>query len=286
MVSASMSPTIETSYRSVDGVRIRYAESAEAQDRTILMFNPWPESLFAFEPVWAELSSHSHLVAVDLPGFGKSERRDELLSPQTMSEFIVSLIEEWPLEAPHVVAPDVGTPASLIAAARHPEVLRSLVVGTGATAFPLRVAGALQEILDAPNLDGLRAADPKAVVEGAIAGIEGHELSEEIRDDYISSYEGDRFAESARYVRSYPADLPVLGSLLGGIATPVQIIAGSRDPVVPPINAELLDEALPHSKLDILDAGHYVWEERSEQYGSLIAQWVKGGYLKAAEQKA
>jgi pimeloyl-ACP methyl ester carboxylesterase len=284
-VSASTRPTIETSYRSIDGVRIRYAESAEAE-ATILMFNPWPESLFAFEPVWAELSSHSHVIAVDLPGFGKSERRDELLSPQAMSEFIFSLVQEWSLQAPHVVAPDVGTPASLIAAARHPGVLRSLVVGTGATAFPLQVAGALQEMLDAPNLDGLRAADPKAVVEGAIAGIEGHELSEEIRNDYISSYEGDRFAESARYVRSYPEDLPVLGSLLGGIATPVQIIAGSRDPVVPPINAELLDEALPHSKLDILDAGHYVWEERSGQYGSLITQWVKGGYLKAAEQKA
>ena len=285
-MSASMSPTIETSYRSIDGVRVRYAESGEAQDRTVLMFNPWPESLFAFEPMWSELSSHSRVIAVDLPGFGKSERRDELLSPQAMSEFIVSLVEEWSLEAPHVVAPDVGTPASLIAAARHPGVLRSLVVGTGATAFPLQVAGALQEILDAPNLDGLRAADPKAVVEGAIAGIEGHELSEEIRDDYISSYEGDRFAESARYVRSYPDDLPVLGNLLGAIATPVQIIAGSRDPVVPPINAELLDEALPHSKLDILDAGHYVWEERSEQYGSLITQWVKGGYLKVAEQSA
>jgi pimeloyl-ACP methyl ester carboxylesterase len=285
-VTASTRPTIETSYRSIDGVRIRYAESAETQDRTILMFNPWPESLFAFAPVWAELSSHSHLIAVDLPGFGKSERRDELLSPQTMSEFIVSLVEEWSLEAPHVVAPDVGTPASLIAAARHPGLLRSLVVGTGATAFPLQVAGALKEILDAPNLDGLRAADPKAVVEGAIGGIEGHELSAEIRDDYISCYQGDRFAESARYVRSYPEDLPVLAGLLAEIATPVQIIAGSRDPVVPPINAELLDEALPHSKLDILDAAHYVWEERSEQYGSLITQWVKGGYLKIAEQKA
>ncbi|MEA2212199.1 MAG: hypothetical protein QOF83_2147 [Solirubrobacteraceae bacterium] len=112
-MSASMSPTIETSYRSIDGVRVRYAESAGAEDRTVLMFNPWPESLFAFEPVWAELSSHSHLVAVDLPGFGKSERRDELLSPQAMSEFIVSLIEEWRLEAPQVVAPDVGTPTPL-----------------------------------------------------------------------------------------------------------------------------------------------------------------------------
>jgi pimeloyl-ACP methyl ester carboxylesterase len=269
---------IETSYRTVDGVRVRFAESPSSSDRPILMFNPWPESLLAFEPVWRALSSHSHVVAVDLPGFGKSERRDELLSAQRMSEFIISVIEAWPLDAPHVVAPDVGTPASLFAAARHPGSVSSLVVGTGATAYPLQVAGALQEMLDAPNLDGMRAADGRDIVAGAIAGMEGHTLPEEIREDYLSSYEGDRFVESAAYVRSYPQDLPVLAGLLGEISTPVQIIAGRRDSLVPPANAELLHEALPHSKLDILDAGHFTWEDAADQYAALVTTWWSGGY--------
>jgi hypothetical protein len=30
--------------------------------------------------------------------------------------------------------------------------------------------------------------------------------------------------------------------------------------------------------LDILDAGHYIWEERADEYGSIIAAWVGGGY--------
>jgi hypothetical protein len=31
-----------------------------------------------------------------------------------------------------------------------------------------------------------------------------------VHEDYLSSYEGDRFVESMRYVRSYPTELPVL----------------------------------------------------------------------------
>jgi pimeloyl-ACP methyl ester carboxylesterase len=62
------------------------------------------------------------------------------------------------------------------------------------------------------------------------------------------------------------------------IETPVQVIAGRRDAIVPPINAELLHEMLPNSKLEILDAGHYIWEERADEYGSIIAAWVGGGY--------
>ena len=53
--------------------------------------------------------------------------------------------------------------------------------------------------------------------------------------DYVGSSRDDRFAESARYVRSYPGELPLLAGLLAQIFTPVQIIAGRRpaDPVRP-----------------------------------------------------
>jgi hypothetical protein len=36
---------------------------------------------------------------------------------------------------------------------------------------------------------------------------------------------------------------------------------------------------LPNSRLDVLDTGHFVWEEAADQYASLIVEWVSGGYL-------
>ena len=95
---------------------------------------------------------------------------------------------------------------------------------------------------------------------------------------HLSSYEGDRFVESMRYARTYPAELPALRDLLPQVQTPVQIIAGGRDSAVPPVNAEFLHERLPHSKLDIIDAGHFTWEDGADQYAALVTTWWNGGY--------
>jgi pimeloyl-ACP methyl ester carboxylesterase len=72
-----------------------------------------------------------HLIAVDLPGFGYSERRDDLLSRRPMGEFVVRLADAFGLDQPHAVGPDIGTGALLFAAAAHPGRFRGLVVGAG-----------------------------------------------------------------------------------------------------------------------------------------------------------
>ena len=120
-MNTSLTASIKPQFRMIDGVRIRYADSGGPQERTLLLTSPWPESLFAFAPMWATLAEHARLFAVDLPGFGASERRDDLLSPRAMGEFLARLIAEADLGTPHIVAPDVGTSAALFAAAAHPE---------------------------------------------------------------------------------------------------------------------------------------------------------------------
>jgi pimeloyl-ACP methyl ester carboxylesterase len=267
-------------FRVIDGLSVRFAESGERDDHALLL-SPWPESLLAFEPVWTRLATDTHLVGVDLPGFGHSQRRDALLSPQAMGEFIIRVADAFGLEHPHVVGPDIGTAAALFAAARHPGRLRSLVVGSGGTAVPLRLGSLLKDWVEAPDLDRFRAADPRQIVAGALSGIERYALPDPVREDYLSSYEGDRFVESMRYVRTYPAELPALRDLLPNLQTPVQIIAGRRDRAVPPVNAEFLHDRLPHGKLDIVDAGHFTWEDGAEQYATLVTTWWSGGYATA-----
>ncbi len=121
-------------FRTVDGLRIRYADSDGSQETVVLLTSPSPESVYAFAPMWSTLAQHTRLFAVDLPGFGGSERRDELLSPRAMGGFLARLIVEADLGRPHIVAPDVGTSAALFAAA-HPERIASVIVGTGGGRF-------------------------------------------------------------------------------------------------------------------------------------------------------
>jgi pimeloyl-ACP methyl ester carboxylesterase len=269
---------IETRFRTIDGLSIRFAQS-EARDDHALLLSPWPESLLAFDPTWARLAEHTHLVAIDLPGFGHSQRSDALLSPRAMGEFVIRIADAFGLENPHVVGPDVGTSASLFAAASHPGRLRTLVVGSGGAAFPLQLGGVLKDWVEAPDLERYRSADPRQIVAAALtADLERYALPDSVREDYLSSYEGDRFVESMRYVRTYPTELPILRDLLPEIQTPVQIIAGRRDPAVPPVNAEFLHERLPKSKLDILDAGHFTWEDAADEYAALVTSWWSGGY--------
>jgi len=88
-----------------------------------------------------------------------------------------------------------------------------------------------------------------------------------------------------RYVRTYPDEVPELARRLPEIETPVLIIAGGRDRVVPAANAEFLSARLPHSRLVVIDAGHFVWEEAAGEYASTIADWVAGHRQAAAQRR-
>ena len=260
---------IQTQFGTVDGVRIRYAESDGPAEQTVLLTSPWPESVYAFASIWSSLDEHARLFAVDLPGFGASERRDDLLSPRAMGGFLTRLIAEADLGRPHIVGPDVGTSAALFAAAEHTESIASLIVGTGGTAVPIQLGEPLRSWVLDPDLDKYRRMDPRAIVDTAVDTIAGG-VPDEIRADYLDCYDGDRFAESMRYVRRYPQELPELAALLPQITTAVTIINGRHDTVVPLANAEFLDERLPTSRLAVIDGGHFIWEEAPTEYASII----------------
>ena len=69
-MNTSLTASITPQFRMIDGVKIRYADSDGSQESTVLLTSPWPESVYAFAPMWSTLSEHARLFAVDLPGFG------------------------------------------------------------------------------------------------------------------------------------------------------------------------------------------------------------------------
>jgi len=269
---------VTPSFRIIDGVSVRFAESGPGQSDALLL-SPWPESVFAYEPLWSRLAETTHLVAIDLPGFGRSERKDALMTPRAMGDFLVRAADAFGLEHPHLVGPDVGTSAALFAAASHPDRFLSLVVGTGGAAVPLQLGDPLREWVFAPDLEPYRRIGGRAIVERALQTLERYVVSRAAREDYLASYEGDRFAESIRYVQTYPTELEALRELLPQIQTPVQIINGRRDGVVPPVNAEYLHQRLPHSELHVIDAGHFIWEDAADEYAALVKAWWEGGFI-------
>ena len=80
-----------------------------------------------------------------------------------------------------------------------------------------------------------------------------------------------------RYVRRYPEELPELAELLPQIATLVTVINGRDDRVVPVANAEFLHDRLPNSRVVIIDAGHFVWEEAPAAYAAAVLDSITAG---------
>src|SRR5437016_14096182 len=101
---------------------------SEPRDVSAILLSPWPESLYTFEQMWSRLAEHAHLVAIDLPGFGHSERKDELLTSSAMGGFVEHVIDAFGLQQPHVVGPDLGTSTLLSSAASPPGTLPSIVI--------------------------------------------------------------------------------------------------------------------------------------------------------------
>jgi pimeloyl-ACP methyl ester carboxylesterase len=263
-----------TRTRRIDGLTIRYTEIDAADGPVILLTSPWPESLLAYRRVWPALATRARLVAIDLPGFGHSQGRTDLFRPDAMAEFLHRLIGEFELGSPHLVAPDVGTSAALFLAARHPGAVKSLIVGSGASAWPLETGGVLADIIAAPDIEAFKSMDVRATVGATVEPVASHEDEPLVWEDYVTSYEYGRFAESTRYVRSYPTQLALLRDLLPMVKVPVHIVECLRDPLVPPSNGRYLAERLPSSRLTILDTGHFPWELDPGQYGTIIAEWV------------
>jgi pimeloyl-ACP methyl ester carboxylesterase len=276
---------MDLAIREADGVKIRFAEAGRGGSETVVLTSPWPESVLAFRKVWDRMAERFHLLAIDLPGFGQSERQLDLLSPYSMGAFLLQLVKEWDLGPVHFVAPDVGTPAALWAAANDPALVLSLAIGGGAIAVPLQVGGNLKDMIEAPDMEGLRKIDSRDILGPLYDAIPGGAPPPDVRSDYLESYAGDRFVESTRFVRAYPTDLPKLVKKLSGIETPAQIVCGRNDPLVPIANSEFLHERLPNNRMDLLPAGHFAWEEVPDLYGDVLVRWLSTGYRESTASR-
>ena len=113
-----------TQFKTIDRMKIRFATNDKTDGDPILLLSPLPESILAFLPTWEMFSALGPLVAVDLPAFGLSESQPHVRAPEPMGDFVIRIIEAFGLAKPHVVAPDVGTPACLFAAAKSPRRLQ------------------------------------------------------------------------------------------------------------------------------------------------------------------
>lgn len=64
-----------------DNLQVRSVRAGATTGIPVLLTNPWPESIYAFRGVLPTIEGRHPVIAVDLPGFGRSEGRPDVMSP-------------------------------------------------------------------------------------------------------------------------------------------------------------------------------------------------------------
>src|SRR5277367_2950484 len=200
-------------FRTIDRIKVRFATNGKTEGDPILLLSPLPESILAFLPTWELFSALGPVVAVDLPAFGLSESEAYVRAPEPMGNFVIRIIESFGLVKPHVVAPDVGTPACLFAASNRPGVFKSLVIGSGAT-DPADIGDILDKIVNAPSLEPFKDLTGEQFVRGALENMKIYKLPDFVLEEYLASYAGDRFWHAMAFIRDYSTSLPRLAKRL------------------------------------------------------------------------
>jgi len=210
------------------------------------------------------LAPHFDVITVDNRGTGESEKRDEEIDMATLADDAANLLTALSLERAHVFGVSMGGMIAQEFALRHPARLRRLVLGctNHGGAETVRASPEVVELL-LPQ----RGVSPREAIQRTYAAMVTPEtLANE--SAFLDDMAG-RMLAHATPVFVFRRQMEAIGRFdaserLHEISAPTLVIAGDRDCLVPPQNAELLAAAIPQARLAIIPgaAHNFFWEAR------------------------
>jgi pimeloyl-ACP methyl ester carboxylesterase len=82
---------------------------------------------------------------------------------------------------------------------------------------------------------------------------------------------------AARYYANGAIDPPAVRSALARLDSPVLLLAGGYDVVLPPVRAEQYAALFPRGELVVLPAaGHYPWRDDADSFVGCVADFLRG----------
>jgi pimeloyl-ACP methyl ester carboxylesterase len=118
----------------VDGLTVFYREAGAADAPTLVLLHGFPSASHQFHELTPLLAGRFHLVAPDLPGFGKSGMppRDEFdYTFDHLADVIDRLTEVLGLDRFALYVFDYGAPVGFRIATRHPERITAIISQNG-----------------------------------------------------------------------------------------------------------------------------------------------------------
>ncbi|MDL5157389.1 alpha/beta fold hydrolase [Actinomycetospora termitidis] len=264
-----MSRTFET-----DAGTIRWERFGEGEP--IVLVHGTPYSSYLWRDVAPALAGRHTVHVFDHLGYGASEKREgQDLSIAAQARRFTELVGHWGLDAPRVVANDIGGSIVLRAHLLEGLAVRDLTI------FDAVSGGAWERGLFAlmrENPEVFAALPPyahEALVGAHLDNATARGYRPGVREAFLAPWRGEE--GQAAYYRQYrqlaQADTEPYEHLLGSIEVPVTLLWGTEDRILPPEYGTWLHERIPHSTLTWIEgAGHLLQEDAP---GQLVAALLR-----------
>jgi pimeloyl-ACP methyl ester carboxylesterase len=280
-VSARPGPfAMHPEFITIEGKKLRYARGGLEKGPTVLMLSPLPQSILCFDQIWPKLADHFRVVALDLPGFGRSQGGYEVMTFEAQSRVLDAFIQAMDLHDLHIIGPDVGMPVALHYAIHHEHRATSLIVGDGPCVLPTANGSIIDKAVNSPFWRMIfRTTGAGAFVEGAcrLAYVNYTPSNAEVTD-YVTSYRG-RIGPITDWFHRYPQNLATIDPHLTGLDLPVQLFWGDLDQFLLLETARRADERFSHSTLRVFDGcGHFPYQDRRDEFAAMVIDWISDGH--------
>jgi pimeloyl-ACP methyl ester carboxylesterase len=283
----SISATTTYHRTTIDGFSMFYREAGPKDAPTIVLLHGFPSSSREFDTLIPLLATHYHLIAPDFPGFGHSDAPAPSSYTYTfdhLAETTSHLLEQLGIARYSFYLHDYGGPVGFRIILAHPERLQTLIIQN---------ANAYQEGLGA-KWTGIaqywtdRAAHPEVVdtFMSFAATEQRHTAGTAHPERYNPDSWTDEFAHLSKPgqhdiqadllydYRTNVASYPAWQAWLRAHKPQTLVVWGRNDPSFIAAGAEAFRRDLPDAEIHLLDAGHFAFDEQTDEIARLMLAFL------------
>jgi pimeloyl-ACP methyl ester carboxylesterase len=246
----------------VKGLKINYKETGKGTQ--IVLLHGWGSNLQIFEKVQQYFQNDFNVIAIDLPGFGKSEQPTEVWGVEEYTSFIEDFFEFKNIINPILVAHSFGGRISILFSSRNP-VLK-LVLLDSAGIRPTR------------SFDYYLKVYSYKLIRKALPVFAGKNQAEIILEKYrkkagSSDYKNASGIMRQILVKAVNEDLKIVMSL---IKAPTLLIWGENDTATPVSDARIMEKLIPNAGLVVLkNVGHFSFIEKLNEFLIILNNFLQ-----------
>ena len=272
-------------YRSadIDSFKIFYREAGPADAPKLLLLHGFPTASHMFRDLIPLLADRFHLIAPDLPGFGKSDMPPRGYTFDRIAETIDRFTEVVGFDRYAVYVFDYGAPTGFRLAVKHPDRITAIISQNG-NAYEEGLSDGWNPIRaywqdpSQGNRDALRAfLQPETTIWQYTHGVsnpasvspDGYSLdnfylarpgADEVQLDLFGDYQSNLalYPTFQKYFRNHtPRFLAVWGQ---------------NDPFFLPPGAEAFKRDIPNAVVRFFDTGHFALETHAAEIATAIRE--------------